>query len=247
MSEQQKTSIWVRTFLFVIIIDLLIIIIGIAGRLLLDWAPLDAFHFYFYGAQAGLVLAALGLLQLIFGLVKKTKAHRNAGALTLGLGLLPLVCAVAAVGISGFQAPMIHDISTDLTQPPMFSITNSLRTAEENSLEYEGEAIAEQQRAAFPDIQSYYSDLSPSDAHNRALSTIEALGWSLIVDDQSTGNIEAFQQSVVFGFIDDVVIRIKASEAGSQIDLRSVSRVGLGDLGANAERIQAFLRAFEDG
>jgi uncharacterized protein (DUF1499 family) len=246
MSESQKLSIWGRLFLYLIILDLLIILIGIAGRLLLDWAPLEAFHFYFYGAQAGLVLAALGLLQLMFGLVKKLKPHRNTGALTLGLGLLPLLCAVASVGIAGFQAPMIHDISTDLAQPPVFSITNSLRTAEENSLEYEGEAISEQQRAAFPDIQSYYSDLSSAEAHNRALSTIEKLGWSLIVDDESTGNIEAFEETAVFGFIDDVVIRIKTSESGSQIDLRSVSRVGLGDLGANAERIQTFFSTFAE-
>ena len=245
MSEQQKPSAWQRLFLYLILGDLLIIAIGIAGRMLLDWLPLTSFHLYFYGAQIALVLAALGLLQLLYGLYKKHASHKSSGALTVLLGLSPLLLAVFSVGISGFKAPVIHDISTDLDNPPIFSITNSLRTAEENSLEYAGEEIAREQRSAFPDIQTFLSDIAPAEARQLALETIEALNWVLIVDDESTGSIEAYDESRVFGFIDDVVIRIIPNNGGSQIDIRSVSRVGLGALGANARRIRLFLSTFD--
>lgn len=245
MTEQQKPSIWQRLFLYLILGDLLIITIGIAGRMFLDWQPLMSFRIFFYGAQLALGLAALGLLQLLYGLYKKQSFHKSSGALTVLLGLSPLLLAVLSVGISGFKAPMIHDISTDLDNPPVFSITNSLRTAEENSLDYAGEDLASEQRRAFPDIQAFYSDLAPADARNLALQTIETLGWILIVDDESTGSIEAYDKSGVFGFIDDVVIRIDPDKNGSRIDARSVSRVGLGDLGANAERIRLFFSTFE--
>jgi uncharacterized protein (DUF1499 family) len=244
MSAHQKTSVWASLFLYLVLFDLLLIGIGVGGRILLDWSPLTSFHLYFYGAQAGLVFAVFGLIQLGFGLYKKQQLHKVTGVLTMLCGLLPLLLALASVGVSGFKAPMIHDISTDLNDPPVYSITNSLRTAAENSLEHAGESIASLQREAFPDIQPFFSELSANDARKLALATVDALGWILIVDDESTGSIEAYEQSAVFGFIDDVVIRITAIEGGSQIDLRSVSRVGLGDLGANAERIRRFFREF---
>lgn len=247
MSEQLKPSIWPRLFLYLMLVDLVVIAIGICGRMLLDWQPLTSFHLYFYGAQLGLVLALLGLLQMLFGIFKKQKPHTNFGALSLALGLLPLLLALISVGVSEFKAPMIHDISTDLSNPPVFSITNSLRTADENSLEHAGESIAIEQSKAFPDIQTFFSELTQGAARKKTLQAIDELGWVLIVNDESTGSIEAYDKTRVFGFIDDVVIRISPVENGTQIDVRSVSRVGLGDLGANAERIRLFLKVFASG
>lgn len=244
MSEHQSASIWVRLFLYLMLVNLCVSMVGIGGRMLLDWPPLTIFHLFFYGAQIGLVLALIGLIQLLFGFFKKQKPCIKAGALTLTLGLTPLVLALLAVGVAGFKAPMIHDISTDLGNPPEFSITNSLRTAAENSLEYAGESIASQQRQAFADIQPLITTMSQEDARKQSLRSVEALGWTLVVSDESTGSIEAYDKSRVFGFIDDVVIRISAVGGGSQIDVRSNSRVGMGDLGANANRIRHFFQSF---
>jgi uncharacterized protein (DUF1499 family) len=47
-----------------------------------------------------------------------------------------------------------------------------------------------------------------------------------------------------FGFTDDIVIRVTPAQNGSIVDLRSVSRVGKSDLGANAKRINQFISAF---
>jgi len=44
-----------------------------------------------------------------------------------------------------------------------------------------------------------------------------------------------------------VVVRVRASDAGSRIDVRSKSRVGLSDVGANARRVRAFLKLMDGG
>jgi uncharacterized protein (DUF1499 family) len=57
--------------------------------------------------------------------------------------------------------------------------------------------------------------------------------------------IEATATTFWFGFKDDVVLRIRPTANGSIVDVRSVSRVGQSDLGANAKRIRAILRGIE--
>jgi uncharacterized protein (DUF1499 family) len=69
------------------------------------------------------------------------------------------------------------------------------------------------------------------------------MGWEIVAADAAAGRIEATDTTFWFGFKDDVVIRVEADGAGSRIDVRSVSRVGVGDVGANARRIRAYLRA----
>jgi uncharacterized protein (DUF1499 family) len=59
------------------------------------------------------------------------------------------------------------------------------------------------------------------------------------------GIIEATATSFWYGFKDDVVVRIQATEQGSKIDLRSVSRVGRSDVGVNAIRIRTFSNEFK--
>jgi uncharacterized protein (DUF1499 family) len=75
----------------------------------------------------------------------------------------------------------------------------------------------------------------------RALDAARSLGWEVVASDAATGRIEATATSRWFGFKDDVVVRIRPEGAGSRVDVRSMSRVGVGDLGANAERVREFL------
>jgi uncharacterized protein (DUF1499 family) len=67
------------------------------------------------------------------------------------------------------------------------------------------------------------------------------MGWEIAAADAPSGRIEATAKTPWFGFRDDVVIRVASVGAGSRIDVRSVSRVGRGDLGTNAKRIRAYL------
>ena len=90
------------------------------------------------------------------------------------------------------------------------------------------------------------SNLSLTDSHAKAKSVVEALGWELVNSDVDTGIIEATETTMLWGFKDDVVIRLTETDGKTAIDLRSVSRIGRSDLGANAKRIETFLAEFSN-
>ena len=86
--------------------------------------------------------------------------------------------------------------------------------------------------------------IPPAQAFDLALATARAMpGWTIDASDPQTGRIEASQASFWFGFVDDVVIRVAGDGPGSRVDLRSLSRQGVGDLGVNARRVRAYLAA----
>lgn len=159
---------------------------------------------------------------------------------------LAAVVAVAAVplrtlaGVWG--APPIHDVTTDTADPPAFVAAVPLNAP--GRTDYGGAAVAERQRAAWPDLRPALLPAPPAEAFRRALAAVRRLGWELLAADPDTWRIEATDRSFWFGFADDVVIRITASgETGSRVDVRSLSRVGVGDLGVNARRVREFLAA----
>jgi uncharacterized protein (DUF1499 family) len=83
----------------------------------------------------------------------------------------------------------------------------------------------------------------PARAFERALAVARAQGWEIVAAVPAEGRIEATDTTRFFGFKDDIVIRVKAEGAGSRVDVRSLSRVGKSDVGKNASRIRAYLRA----
>jgi uncharacterized protein (DUF1499 family) len=139
---------------------------------------------------------------------------------------------------------MIHDISTDTADPPTFTVALQERGAESNTLEINQDVIR-QQEEAYPDLNTLVSPLSTDEAYNRALQVATNLGWDIYHQDSNTGVIEAVDTTSIMRFKDDIVIRVRSSAQGTLLDLRSVSRVGEGDLGANAKRIRAFRDAFQ--
>jgi uncharacterized protein (DUF1499 family) len=140
--------------------------------------------------------------------------------------------------------PPIHDITTDPDNPPAFIAVVPLReAASANPAAYEGAKIAGQQRSAYPDIVPLNLAIPPVKAFNRALDTAQRMGWTIVAADDAAGRIEASDRSRWFGFTDDIVIRISPSASGSRIDLRSSSRLGRSDFGANAARIGGYLAA----
>src|SRR5277367_401027 len=144
----------------------------------------------------------------------------------------------------GGKYPPIDDITTDTVNPPAFVAVVAARLAEDdNSATYGGARIAAQQQRAYPDIEPLVLAIPPVKAFAPALETAHRLGWTIVDGDPVAGRIEANDRSRWFGFIDDIVIRITASGAGSKIDMRSSSRHGRGDFGVNAARIRAYLAA----
>ena len=186
-----------------------------------------------------------GLLALVFSLVggSRTKQWKRAGVV---LGVAVALLAVPALQLlSAFGAPPIHDITTDTADPPPFVAALPLRAAANamNPPEYGGAEVAAQQHQAFPDIQPLVMNMPPQQAVERVLDEVREFGWDISAAEPAEGRIEAVDTTWFFGFKDDVVIRLRPVEGGTRVDVRSTSRVGLGDAGTNAKRIRRLLAA----
>jgi uncharacterized protein (DUF1499 family) len=116
-----------------------------------------------------------------------------------------------------------------------------MRKASPNGLAHGGADIAAEQRKGYPDLKPLLVKTAPGETVQRAIDAARSLGWEIAASDAAAGRIEATDTTAWFGFKDDVVVRIRPEGSGSRVDVRSVSRVGLSDLGANAERIRKFL------
>jgi uncharacterized protein (DUF1499 family) len=184
----------------------------------------------------GLVGASLSL---VGGL--RTGQWAIAGAaIVVGLAIVGVPSAFI---LSARGKPAIHDITTDPDNPPAFVAILPLRAGAANPPEYAGPDVAAQQRRAYPDIQPLILRGGKEQAFDRVLAAVRELGWDVVADNRSSGRIEAIDTTFWFGFKDDVVIRITEAPAdgGARVDVRSKSRVGVGDLGTNARRVRELL------
>ena len=135
---------------------------------------------------------------------------------------------------------MIHDVSTDAKDPPRFVALLAVRLKCKNGADYSGlRGTAHAQRYA--DLAPLVFTQSPPALYQGALAVAQALDWNIAAAIESEGRIEATATTRLLRFKDDVVMRIRTHCEGSRLDLRSASRVGSSDLGANAKRIRTFL------
>jgi uncharacterized protein (DUF1499 family) len=139
------------------------------------------------------------------------------------------------------RVPPIHDITTDTADPPAFVAVLPLRAGAPNGSDYGGDSVAAQQRGAYPDIVPLRVAAPPAAAFARADAAARAMGWAVVASDAAAGRIEATATTRWFGFKDDVVVRVRPDGAGSRVDVRSMSRLGKSDVGANAARVRAYL------
>jgi len=116
------------------------------------------------------------------------------------------------------------------------------RQGAENKTDYSPQT-AEQQKEGYPDIAPARLEVPPPAAFERALAAARAMRWDIVAADPAQGRIEATATTLLFGFKDDVVVRVTSDGAGSRVDVRSLSRVGRSDFGTNAKRVRAYLRA----
>jgi len=206
----------------------------------LGWiTPLFGFQWFFLlGLLEGLVALLVGLLALWL-----TRAGSGRGGRTLawigtgaGVALLALLVVVARPGA---DLPRINDITTDTADPPSFVAALEVPENRDRDMAYPA-GFAEQVKAGYPDLAPIRVSGSPAEVVERARTTAEALGWEIVDVDAEAGRLEARQVSRLFMFVDDVVVRVRPRAGGSLVDVRSKSRDGRGDLGANAARIRQF-------
>jgi uncharacterized protein (DUF1499 family) len=185
-----------------------------------------------WAAAAGVMIALAGLAVWL--------RQRQGGAVLVLLGLvlsLPVAGLGAAFELAARTTPPINDISTDVEDPPVFWFTVT-------PTDYPA-ANAELQRAAYPKVQPVELPLSFDEAFAVALALIEDRGWEVLSADPAESQIEAIAKSRLFGFEDEVAVRVVETDSGARIDMRSRSRLGKIDRGANARRIEAYLADLE--
>ncbi len=209
------------------------------GQMTLAWGPRVLI------GSAGLALAAVLLALLI-------PPRRG-----LMLALAALVIPLLGLGYGAYMRnaaqniPPIHDISTDLDNPPAFSqavvraraaVVNGNDLDLLNKYTRDGRAFVDLQREHYPEIAPVTTNLDPASTFDIALDLARQRGWTIGAADALTGAIEATDRTFWYGFTDDIAIRVRPDGMGARVDLRSVSRVGRSDLGANAKRIGSYLR-----
>ncbi|TMH02950.1 MAG: DUF1499 domain-containing protein [Betaproteobacteria bacterium] len=203
-----------------------------------------AFSLLRWGAWTGLVVAFIGLIGAWI-----TRPGTPSRGFALALAGVVIAAAAFCVPFAMLQSakssPPIHDITTDMENPPRFVAIVPLRTGSANPVEYQGESIAQQQRKAYPDIQPVTIAEPPDVAFKSALNAVRDVGWQIVAATPDERRIEATDTTAWFGFKDDIVVRVTPSGSGSRIDVRSVSRLGQGDLGKNAARIRAYLQRLQ--
>lgn len=212
------------------------------------------FPYCLYAGAAGL---ALGALWGVAALILNAETASTFGVIGLIGSLIiiaPPLYTLYMVKIA-HAIPPIHDISTDTEHAPPFVALLRDRTGATNPAGYDGPKLVKTDDGRFHTTSSlqkkFYSDIrpigelaKPALLYRRALVAARAMGWNIVAAEstQDGGRIEATDTSFFFGLTDDIVIRVKASGIGARLDIRSKSRVGTTDLGANAAHISAYVK-----
>ena len=165
--------------------------------------------------------------------------------LSLLLGLAILSPTIMNFFVSPVRYPAIHDITTNIDNPPAFTFLDETRPGAKNSLIYGGVEVAVEQLKGYPTIKPIVTVLPADEAYKKAISIATSMGWTLVKEYPDLFRFESTARTPFFNFADDVVVVITALEEGSRIDIRSVSRIGRGDRGVNAQRVLAFINHFD--
>lgn len=242
--EMSAAAIWARRLA---VLSLAVLSLAI---LLARWGRLDPLA-ALASASAGLGLAIAAVCAGVLAFVAiwrdgRPGFGRAAGAVALALALLawPALLAVQSLSL-----PRLTDVTTDIVDPPAFSRSRQALAAR-GSLQLvdpppESRTL---QRSAYPRLAPFLLDVPVEDAFRLAETAAGKLGWTIVERVRpggraGLGRIEAVDRSLLFRFPDDITVRATPLPDGSRLDVRSASRVGEHDFGANAARIERFFAA----
>ncbi|HXF53505.1 MAG TPA: DUF1499 domain-containing protein [Hyphomicrobiaceae bacterium] len=200
------------------------------------------------------VAAAAACLTVLMGVLALTDIWRR-GRSGLAATLVGLAIALVTLGwplafLPAFiNLPPLNDVSTDLEAPPRFVALAKARTSEGNGPDFPKERFARLQMSAYPDLKPLLVNRSSEEAFQIALDAVKRLKFQLVAEQPPElkpmprpGWIEAVDRTLVFGFYDDVVVRVDGDQRRARIDVRSASRYGQHDLGSNADRTRRILK-----
>lgn len=230
----QKRSPWLDR------IGLLFSLLLLAGLLVarLRLAPaLTGFYLFAFGGLASV------LMTLVFA-VRRLRGHPLgfAGFCSSAAGILFVAALLTASG----DGPQINDFTTDRQDPPAFVHARTLPPNLGREMSYPADYAAQQEECC-ADLAPQNFAASPAETLTAATLLAEAQPrWEVVNVNPETGTLEAVATTMFFGFQDDIVVRVAAAPSGSIVDMRSKSRDGKSDLGANAARIRVFQNQLSD-
>jgi uncharacterized protein (DUF1499 family) len=173
---------------------------------------------------------------------------RSFAAMAIAIALLAYPSYLA---YRAYKLPWIYDITTDPIDPPRYDVLARLRPRDANPVAYAGLYAAEQQRLAYPDIEPLEADATPEAAYTAVLAVMNKRKWTILdrrppLPGRREGHIEAIARTLIMGFADDIVVRVRGGADGSRIDVRSSSRYGSFDFGSNAARVKSLIDDIDD-
>lgn len=221
-----------------------------------DWRFALGKLFVQYGPVLLIASAFFGLLALLASLIFSPRRGRIASAIALLIPLAGLGYGRHIQNVAS-KTPPIHDIATDWAPAIAFSPTllaqrglganrvasDGLVPVDHPNADLRGQHYADIIRASYPDLSPIVMRQPVGLAYDLVLKEVKKRGWKVVTANRDAGIIEASSTSFWFGFVDDIAIVLHMTELGARIDMRSVSRVGVSDLGANAARIASFEKA----
>lgn len=234
--------------LLVALLAVLAVAIMMFGARFNLWLPIVGFGLVRqYMNPIGYVVLGLGALGVLYYLFVANRAGLVKTILTSVIGVVLLLPMIISKVAPTPRMPPIHDITTNTQTPPEFLVLDDSREGARNSLAYGGPEVAAMQQQAYPDIAPIFTNMSPSQAFQKALSVAEQMNWLIVAEDAQAYRFEASAKTAVYQFVDDIVVLVSEEADQTRVDIRSVSRIGRSDQGVNAARIRAFVSAFNQG
>ncbi|MGL4322839.1 MAG: DUF1499 domain-containing protein [Beijerinckiaceae bacterium] len=196
----------------------------------------------------GIVIALLAALLAGFSLIGIWReGYRGASKAIAALLMAGAILIYPAyLSVRATALPAINDIATDLTDPPAFSRSRAALAARGHAVKPLPDlSVRQKQRAAYGGLVPIVIEQSPSEAFAVALKAARAMGWQIIEavppgGRGGAGHIEAIARTRIIRFPDDITVRVRPQAQGARVDIRSASRYGQHDFGANAARIEKY-------
>ncbi|HEY2106948.1 MAG TPA: DUF1499 domain-containing protein [Candidatus Binataceae bacterium] len=203
-------------------------------------APFMGFQLFLFGLLFGVLALILGLIGLFRTRTPQTQhAHRRAVMASYLGAILTALLVYLALGAKGY--PAINDITTNADNPPEFVNAQKLAQNQGRNLTYDKAKVAQRQQQGYGTLQALALSMDPDQAF-KEVGTLasEMHGWKITYTDPRTRTLEGVATTQLFRFHDDFVIQVRPASSGSMVEMRSKSRDGEGDVGANYKRIQGF-------
>ena len=159
-------------------------------------------------------------------------------------GLFFAILCLVPFGYLGLQAtryPLVNEVATNFTDP--LPLSSSIRVPT-------GAALQQDIAATFPNARTRTYPIDATQIFATIEDLVDQRGWEVRTRREpptalDSGQINAISVSI-FGFRDEVAIRVSGTPSGSIVDMRSVPLSGFHDFGENGKRVEEFLLALDE-